>query len=56
MQPTLNVWQSLGNDALLRPKVIEMRRKITEMMLREKTNLIDYYNRRETPRYLIPEI
>ena len=25
-------------------------------MVREKTNLIDYYNRRKTPLYLLPEI
>ena len=33
-----------------------MRRKITEMLVREKTNLIDWYNRRKTPLYLVPEI
>ena len=30
--PTLNVWESLGNDTLLRPSVAEKRKAVSRMM------------------------
>ena len=30
--PTLNVWESLGNDQYLRPDVVEKRKAVSKMM------------------------
>jgi glutaryl-CoA dehydrogenase len=41
---------------LISPRVIEMRRRITDMMLRAKPRLLEHMNERKTPLFLVPEI
>ena len=54
--PTLNVWESLGNDQYLRPKVVDQRKAVAKLMEDNYENLIPYLNRCEMPFFLVPKI
>ena len=54
--PTLDVWESLGNDALLGPGVADKRKAVQKMMQESYQDLIPFLDRCEMPFFLIPKI
>ena len=56
MAPTLDVWESLGNDRLLRPEFVKQRKEVSKMMDEVYQDLIPYINRCEFPHWILPKI
>ena len=52
----MNVWESLGNDALLGPGVADKRKAVEKVMADTYQDVIPYVNRCEMPFFLVPMI
>ena len=56
MQPTDDVWMSMGLDEHLRPHVVEKRKAIKKMMEENRDRINENWNKAEMAHWIIPMI
>ena len=56
MEPTYDVWMSMGLDEHLRPHVVEKRKAIKQLMEENKDRINENWNKAEMAHWIVPKI